>query len=259
MSHLYIFDGGLGGQWYTDGSWPEMANLTTRTICFWAGWGDGVIDAAPEIGADDFLVVGRSVTVGVPSNWRLYYHGPTDTLRLESKFGTANGVWSASVHGNGMNAIDRGTFIAVTYDSSSTTNDPVFYSSGSGHAALTSRTVTEVTTPAGAQPSADGGRTRAFDSRLNENGYCFADLRVYSRILSANEIHNIWKSRGRNRNPYGLSMRLAPRVRGRGVSVANVSIPNLGVPGGFTPPAGFDTSQSADSGNFAFLNINPTG
>lgn len=83
------------------------------------------------------------------------------------------------------NSISDGQWyhVAVTYDSSSTANNPVLYING------VSQTVTEFLTPSGAQISTAGtgyignrsATDRSWDGRID-------DFRIYSRILGAAEI-----------------------------------------------------------------------
>jgi Concanavalin A-like lectin/glucanases superfamily len=93
--------------------------------------------------------------------------------------------------------------VAVSYDGSSTTNDPVFYYNGA------SVTVTEMSTPTStiADDSANefyignrSGGTRVFD------GYLF-DARIYNRVLAAKEISTIYACQGHDGIVSGLAAR----------------------------------------------------
>lgn len=104
------------------------------------------------------------------------------------------------------NSILTGTWyhVAATYDDSSTTNNAVLYING------VSQTVTEVSTPSGTRSSDAAAvqllgnwvtdATRAFDGIMQ-------DLRVYNRLLSANEILNEYNKRGKHPNQNGLVLR----------------------------------------------------
>jgi hypothetical protein len=90
--------------------------------------------------------------------------------------------------------------VAVTYDGSSTTNDPIFYHDG------VSVTVTEMSTPTStiASDAANSlqianvvANNRTFDGRIE-------DARVYNRILSAQEIATIYACRGHDGIASGL-------------------------------------------------------
>ncbi len=77
--------------------------------------------------------------------------------------------------------------IAVTYDSSSTANDPVIYLNGRPV------TVTEMATPAGTYRAMGGGAVRIGNSRSNDvefDGW-LGDVALFSRILTPGEVRTL--------------------------------------------------------------------
>ena len=105
-------------------------------------------------------------------------------LGITSNRGTTNGDWRSP-----SNSIVYGTWyhIAATYDSSSTSNNAVFYING------VSQTVTTKQAPAGTQNSNAG--TSYIGNRAGKDRYfngLIDDFRVYDRALTAAEIAAIY-------------------------------------------------------------------
>jgi hypothetical protein len=101
-------------------------------------------------------------------------NGGTQTLYFSANFTTNDGAWRAPANAITLNTWNH---VCVTYNSSSTANDPILYVNG------TSQTITEFSTPSGSYDSAtDNG---SFDGTLDE-------LRVYERTLTATEIQNLY-------------------------------------------------------------------
>ena len=115
---------------------------------------------------------------------------------LQQGFSTTNGIWSVT------DAVEYGspTIILITYDNSSTSNDPVFYVNSK-----TPSTVTEGTTPVGSFKSDTAmdltignseGTNRTFD------GYIF-ELGVWKKVLSTSEISDYFDYFS---NKYGVTL-----------------------------------------------------
>ena len=117
-----------------------------------------------------------------------YFGADNDDLVFTQSFTTTAGQWAR------QNVLTTGLWhhIAVTYDGSLATNDPVIYLNGE----------------TGAQYDANGSGTMGDDSdgRLWIGGYTgmgagegtdgkLQDVRVYNRILSANEVSALYNSR----------------------------------------------------------------
>lgn len=110
------------------GSDASIDSFTARTVAFWL---------RRDRNGTNEIVAGKN-TGG--TMWGLFWLGSDNTLRTNIDWTTTNGVWTAS----GFGALGTGLIhIAVTYDGSATTNDPIMYING------VSSTLTEVTTPVG--------------------------------------------------------------------------------------------------------------
>lgn len=108
-------------------------------------------------------------------------------------FSGANGQWRTT--NDELTArVNQWVMITVTYDSSSASNDPVFYINGSSVA------ITEFETPSGTVPDETGNRmiiaNRVYPGFDYEYGFHgkIKDLRIYDRILSAAEITTLYNS-----------------------------------------------------------------
>jgi len=133
-----------------------------------------------------FITKNDNATVG----FYLGYYGHASDLALEWKayFSGTDGVWR--VNSTTLTVGTRYT-IAVAYDNSLTTNDPVIYLNG------VSQTVTEIATPTGTSGS-DSGNYLVFSS-AGVSGYEFygklEQALIYNRILTSAEILDIHNSR----------------------------------------------------------------
>ena len=124
----------------------------------------------------------------------------TNSFSFEHARAGTVGRWSMP---NSQASYGNWQHVAVTYDGSSTSNDPVFYYNGA------SVTVTERSTPT-STISADGANTlwlgnrtagdRTFDGDIS-------DARFYSRILSAAEVLTIYSCKGHDGIVAGLNGR----------------------------------------------------
>lgn len=107
-------------------------------------------------------------------------------LIYQRMWSTGTGTWS--VNGGGVTATGTWNHVVITYDSTSTSNDPVIYING------VSQTVTEIATPSGtANTNTDpyhignlGAQSRVFDGQI-------ADFAIWSRLLSGGEALGLGK------------------------------------------------------------------
>jgi len=168
-----------GADDYVDaGSASSLDNITQMTMTAWikpnslGENGSGrIIDKDGTSFAGRMLYVCSSGTCGV-----------NNSLRFARGFGTTDGTWTTTA-----DAVSMGVwqFVAITYDDSSVSNDPVFYVNGSVVSS------SENSTPVGSAETTEasynwviGNRPagdRSFDGSIDE-------VRVYNRILSVNEI-----------------------------------------------------------------------
>lgn len=162
-------------QWATPGS--SIVGLIQKTILIWLNPDD--FGAAYDLfmisgtGSNELNIVPTQITTG--------------KFGFVAHFTTTNGIWlttSATLTAGAMN------HIAITYDGSLTTNDPVLYLNGASVA------VTESTTPAGTYKSGTSSDVYlgSTTSGANLDGKEFS-LCYYNRILSASEIADAYNSR----------------------------------------------------------------
>lgn len=155
-----------------------VIGLTSKTIMQWVypddlGGGYGLVLIADGGGSDEGLGMSVQITTGKI----LYIPG----------FSTTNGVWittSAGLTGGAWN------HVAVTYNGSATTNDPIIYINGASVA------ITESTTPVGTFKSGTASNlymgTSAPGGNLDGK---VASFLIYNRILPASEIADAYASR----------------------------------------------------------------
>lgn len=162
-----------------------VANLNTRTIAAWVK-----IDGTS---AGGHTVIASNP--GAQSDWYLSYFD-TPNLTFFLKRATTNGTWTGTAN------LTVGTWyhVAVSYDRSSTANDPVIYLNGS------SVGISETSTPAGT--AQDDSASTLYSGGLGTSTplstLSVADLRVYNRILTLAEIEDIRNSKSFCDNDYGL-------------------------------------------------------
>lgn len=156
---------------------PQVANLTKRSFSFWI-----YPDTYNAAGNGDTII-----NIGSPSGGEIIYL-TTDKMVFIRGF-TTSGVWTTPVN---TPALGAWSHVVLTYDQSSTSNDPIIYINGSPV------TVTEFTTPVGTPISEYGGFVDIGNSgQLSSpysgclNGKLF-DVRVYNRILSAAEVTTLY-------------------------------------------------------------------
>ena len=113
--------------------------------------------------------------------YRFNVDNGTDKLSFEQKFSTTSGAWSTP---NNSITLDVWAHVAIVYNSSATTNDPVIYIGGA------SQSITEDTTPVGSATSDvdidirlgnSSGLNRTFDGSICE-------VVIWDGALSAAEI-----------------------------------------------------------------------
>lgn len=222
-------DSGLAGYWKLDGRRPTViatdssTNANTGTLTNGPTWTTGQIGGALDFdGTNDYVSAGSPtvlddmgpITVsgwvnadtmgttriinksgaGFASGWifRLCNSDGANcpstgnTLNFAAGFSGLAGRWYAPA-----NSINTGQwiFVAVSYDRSSLSNDPVFYVNGA------KVTTTEAATPSGTYLSdasaslhigADSDGTSGFDGKIDE-------VRIYNRILSSDEVSQLYR------------------------------------------------------------------
>ena len=162
------------------GSDSSLDNLTTITISAWiypTGWGEATWGRILVKGnaAGGFFFLSNDATEGV------------ETLNFFQNFSTTDGYWRTPTSSMVLN---KWQHVAVTYDRSSTSNDPILYIDG------VSKSVTEISgyTPAGSD--LDDSAEDLYIGNTPDNSRTFAgkidEVRVYNRILTPEEISIIY-------------------------------------------------------------------
>ncbi|MDX9972715.1 MAG: LamG domain-containing protein [FCB group bacterium] len=161
------------------GAAADLDSLGPQTITAWIkplGWG----------GNNAGMIVSKNDATLVDA---FFMYQTNACLRLRRRFtgGSGQGTWRSATNSIALN---RWQFVAVTYDHSSASNDPVFYVNG------VPSTTTEETAPSGLPSS--------FPSEQlligNTKGYTFnfsgrmADVRVYRRVLTSDDIAALYRA-----------------------------------------------------------------
>lgn len=157
---------------------PKVSNLTNKSISAW------IYPDSGSSGTDVILSNVRGL-----GGYFLYINNVSGRLSFLQAFDGANdGIWLSPVSTPSLGAWSH---VVITYNSSSTSNDPIIYINGS------SVTVTEASTPAGSVKSETGAvfsvGNKSTTHNLPFDGKIF-DPRVYNRILSAAEVTTLYNS-----------------------------------------------------------------
>lgn len=121
------------------------------------------------------------------AGWNVFTTTTLDTgsaLRFVRDYSTSNGVWESDEHLQ----LNEWFFLVITYDDSSTANDPTFYLNGKQVTGIT-----EVLAPSGS-PNSDSGQPLLIGvlgndpSPVQEWAGDIDIVALYDRVLSANEI-----------------------------------------------------------------------
>ena len=158
----------------TFGVLPQTLDLVDRSYSFW------IYPDTYSVAGDGDVIFSLGETIYLTTN-KMVFIMPF----------TTSGIWTTDVN---VPALGAWSHIVLTYNKSSTTNDPIIYVNGAPV------TVTEFTTPVGAALSEYGN---SFDvgnnSQLSSpyggslNGKLF-DPRMYNRILSAAEVTTLYNA-----------------------------------------------------------------
>ncbi len=222
------------------GNDAALDSLGKRTLTAWikpTGWG----------GNNAGMIVSKNDSGTVKDAF--FLDGNNATFRFRRKFTGGYGGWKAP---DGALSLGLWQFVAVTYDHSNAANVPVLYLNGVAVA------VTQVTAPVG---TADSFATEALIiGSAKPAGYSFAgcicDVRMYSRILSADEIQALYVGVSSNPTFQGIVTTNDAVVGGKittrgGVHVGGTSDPgndNLLVDGTSTFSGAMFVRQVNDAG-----------
>lgn len=186
-------------------SFSNVQNLVNRTILVWMNL-DSLVVSRGVYG------LGNSAVIDANEFWELGASSTANKLFFGVGWSTTDGLWRTT------NDLVTGlSHIAVTYNNSSTTNDPIVYINGAAQA------LTEVATPAGTYRNGTTGTIRIGSARTvtsSIDGKISSAL-IYNRILSAAEILDAYNSRLAIPSYNGLVF--APDLRGAAGGVGDGS------------------------------------
>lgn len=173
------------GQYIDFGHKAAIDNLTQMSFITFIE-----LDALNASGFPNIIALKESDSS--PTGWAFEVYGASENyLKFSYKFSTKAGIWrTAKVWSTGTLYC-----VAVTYDRSSTSNDPVLYIDG------VAGSLTEVLTPAGAPADNSGydltiGNYDGLAAGFSLNGKMYKAI-MYSDILTATEVKNFCDSRGK--------------------------------------------------------------
>jgi len=142
-------------------------------------------------GAGSFgKLLSKSLNLTPNDAWFIQAQAGDSQFSFAYGFSTMPGQWDTDLT---FTADGRLYHIAIAYDNSSVSNDPIIYVDG------TSESITENSTPVGtadsdaAQDFLIGNQPVSFNRAFDGN---IEDVRLYNRILSAAEIQTIYVSKG---------------------------------------------------------------
>lgn len=179
LSPLQIeFNGGAATDSIDYGPVTRANDLTNKTIAVW------IYPDSGATGSDIIMANLRGF-----GGWHLYINHTVTSLYFTQAFdGVNDGYWNSPA---GTPSLGARSLIVVTYNSSSTTNDPIIYINGS------SVSVTEAVTPVGTVKT-ELGAVLTIGNNSSTYGFAFDgkifDPRVYNRILSAAEVTTLYNS-----------------------------------------------------------------
>lgn len=131
-------------------------------------------------------VLDKSDSGVYPPNSGWHSHGTNNRTIFTHAFSTSHGQWEVT---DGLVPLNQWTHIAVSYDNSSTSNDPAFYVNGE----LAS--FSETSTPSGSAVS-DASEPVTIGARQGGAGNFFTgrvdDVRIYNRSLTAAQVSGIY-------------------------------------------------------------------
>jgi len=186
------FEASTGDQNISFGEVTALEGLGTRSICSWfkieSNTSFGHLFNINTAISDDLTDGGYNILL------------PSGKIRFVPMWTGGAAAWDSDA------ALSTATeyLVCITYDSSSTANNPIFYVNGS------SVTLTEIAAPSGTlidksttTPITKFGNGVTGDSNTRFDGI-IRDIRVYNRILTAAEAAQMYSARGRDNIRNGL-------------------------------------------------------
>jgi len=161
------------------GQLNSTLNITNRTFSAWIKLTSSIPDIYNSVISWMNDNTGGRVYIRTTPRVAFYY-----------KFTNGPGIWEATTN----LSLTTWYHVAITYNNSSTTNNPQIYING------ISQSINEISTPNGALPTETGSivigntYTETENYTYNFDGI-IQDVRVYNRILSTNEIETLANSK----------------------------------------------------------------
>jgi len=178
--------GGVDGQYIDFGSPSAVDNLTQKTVSWWA-----YLDGYGESG------YGTHFSKSLNNGWEIWNQSDGVLVYYHS-FSGVNGRWHSAASSYSLSNF---VHFALSYDSSSTLNDPLLYVNG---AAVS---MTEIASPAGSSID-DSAQNLYIGNGVQSTNYAIdgkvSGVRIYNRILTADEVATIYSARGADNIKNGL-------------------------------------------------------
>lgn len=162
------------------GSGTSIDNLSQISISVWVK-GSGTSGAQ--------FIMSKFATGSYPTGWAIYFNiqtASTAYVAFDRGFSTTTGAWRTSstiTHTNWNH-------IVITYNKSSTSNDPIIYING------VSQTITKAQAPVGTATDESAGSL--FFGRTSDSTYKFdgqiGEAAVFDRILTSTEVSDIYNN-----------------------------------------------------------------
>jgi len=161
-----------GGDYYTFSAPSAMNTNTAETWSFW-------LNCQDITNGGNLLVAGAA---GAGSYISILTAAAGSKLKFVADFSTDDGDWRTD---SAVTTGDVWVHIAITYDGSSTSNDPVIYVNGERVA------ITELTTPVGTRVAWSGSPTLGYNKSSGFEGYV-SDAAFYNNILLPVQVSAIY-------------------------------------------------------------------
>lgn len=120
--------------------------------------------------------------------------GVSGNLRLSAYFAGSSGVWLTT---DNLMSPNNKYLLCVSYDTASLANNPIFYVNGIAAA------ITETSTPSGEFGNGTGAFVLGYSSGYSIDGIS-SGVRIYNRILTPDEVMQIYSARGADNIKNGL-------------------------------------------------------
>lgn len=165
-----------------------LTGLPAKTFAFWINQDSYIADTNPiylvgDDNADELNIL------------RVNFAGNNGWIMFSAGFTTAQGIWAVQ---SNVLPINGWHHVAVSYDGSSTSNNPVIYVDG------VAKSVTRLQSPVGTWISTGANKLRVLGTTANSVDGKLENWKIYNRVLSAGEVAELYNSRTVTVNDLGL-------------------------------------------------------